>query len=157
MTPTLSAHASFGPSQLLAQHATPADLLVRFRLPGSGARRPVNLALAIDVSGSMAGSPLKHAIRAAQAVVDSLDAQDLLSVVLYDDSVTTLIAPTAVTDRAALKERIGSIRAGGLTNLSGGWLKAIEHVQAGASGSGSVACWCSPTGRRTWASPGTTC
>ncbi|WP_221090438.1 vWA domain-containing protein [Deinococcus aquaedulcis] len=134
MTPTLSAHASFGPSQLLAQHATPADLLVRFRLPGSGARRPVNLALAIDVSGSMAGSPLKHAIRAAQAVVDSLDAQDLLSVVLYDDSVTTLIAPTAVTDRAALKDRIGSIRAGGLTNLSGGWLKAIEHVQAGASG-----------------------
>ncbi|WP_119672083.1 vWA domain-containing protein [Deinococcus sp. RM] len=131
--PVLNATASFGPSQLLERHATPADLLVRFRMPGSGARRPVNLALAIDVSGSMAGSPLKHAIRAAQAVVDGLEPQDLLSVVLYDDSVSTLIAPTAVTDRAALKDRIGSIRAGGLTNLSGGWLKAIEHVQAGAS------------------------
>ncbi|PTA69710.1 VWA domain-containing protein [Deinococcus arcticus] len=131
--PALTASASFGPSQLLDSHATPADLLVRFRMPGSGARRPINLALAIDVSGSMAGSPLKHAIRAAQAVVQSLEPQDLLSVVLYDDSVTTLIAPTAVTDREALKARIGGIRAGGLTNLSGGWLKAIEHVQAGAA------------------------
>lgn len=132
--PTLNATSAFGQSPLLDGLATTTDVLVRFRMPSlQTQRRPVNLALAIDVSGSMAGSPLKHAIRASQAVVNQLGEHDTLSVVLYDDAVTTLIPPTRVTDRAALATLIGGIRAGGLTNLSGGWLKAIEHVQANAS------------------------
>jgi Ca-activated chloride channel family protein len=89
----------------------------------------LNLSLAIDVSGSMAGAPLKHAILAAQRVVDALDPNDTFSVVLYDDTVRTLIEPTRVTDKDALKGQISGARAGGLTNLSGGWLKAVELVQ----------------------------
>lgn len=125
---------SFGQSRLLEGLSTSADLLVRFRMPSALVkRRPVNLALVIDVSGSMAGSPLKHAIRASQSLVDELDDGDTLSVVVYDDHVRTLIEPTGVKDREALKQKIGGIQAGGLTNLSGGWLKGIEHVKARAS------------------------
>lgn len=124
---------SFGQSQLVEGMAGTSDLLVRFRLPRTGAaRRPLNLALVIDRSGSMAGGLLKHAIRAAQGVVDELGPGDTLSVVVYDDEVQTLIAPTAVTDRAALKARLAGVRAGGLTNLSGGWLRGVELVAAGA-------------------------
>jgi Ca-activated chloride channel family protein len=122
--------SAFGQAQQIEGLASNADLLVRFRLPSrSASRTPLNLSLAIDVSGSMAGAPLKHAILAAQRVVDALDPNDTFSVVLYDDTVRTLIEPTRVTDKEALKSQIASARAGGLTNLSGGWLKAVELVQ----------------------------
>ena len=129
-TPNILVSSTFGQTQQIEGLASNADLLVRFRLPNrSTARTPLNLSLAIDVSGSMAGAPLKHAILAAQRVVDALDSNDTFSVVLYDDTVRTLIEPTRVTDKDALKGRISSARAGGLTNLSGGWLKAVELVQ----------------------------
>lgn len=132
--PTLTTDARFTQSTLIEHLAGPADVLLRFRAPSRAAqRRPVNLSLVIDVSGSMGGAPLRHAVHAAQSVVDALDEHDFLSVVLYDDSVHTLIPPARVTDKAALKTRLSGIRAGGLTNLSGGWLKGIEHVKANAS------------------------
>lgn len=129
-TPNLLVSSAFGQAQQIEGLAGGADLLVRFRLPSrSAVRTPLNLSLAIDVSGSMAGAPLKHAVLAAQRVVDALDANDTFSVVLYDDKVRTLIEPTRVTDKEALKAQIAGARAGGLTNLSGGWLKAVELVQ----------------------------
>lgn len=132
-TDAMQVSYSFGQSHLIEGNAAPTDLLVRLRLPPTqAARRPLNLALVIDRSGSMGGSLLKHAIRAAQNVVDGLDAGDTLSVVTYDDAVETLIAPTNVTDKVALKAKIASIRAGGLTNLSGGWLRGVELVAAQA-------------------------
>ena len=126
--------AAFGQTQQIEGLASHADLLVRFRLPSrSTARTPLNLSLAIDVSRSMAGAPLKHAILAAQRVVDALDPHDTFSVVVYDDTVRTLIEPTEVTDKDALKGQISGARAGGLTDLSGGWLKAVELVQQNAA------------------------
>lgn len=131
--PTLQAAARFAQSSLLENFASPNDVLLTFRVPSASAqRRPVNLSLVIDVSGSMGGSPLKHAIQAAKNVVDALDEHDFLSVVLYDDKVTTLIDPAKVTDKAALKAKLATVRAGGLTNLSGGWLQGTEHVKANA-------------------------
>jgi Ca-activated chloride channel family protein len=63
-------------------------VLIRFQvdLPESP-RRTLNLSLVVDRSGSMAGAPLHHALRAAESVVDQLEPDDLLSVVVYDDVV----------------------------------------------------------------------
>jgi Ca-activated chloride channel homolog len=83
----------------------------------------------IDRSGSMAGGPLNHALKAAQAVIDSLEPTDVVSVVSFDDHVTTVIAPQLVVDRNAIKEKIKGIRAGGTTNLCGGWLEGCKHVK----------------------------
>lgn len=115
--------------------ATTVDLLLRFRSEAAGvpARRPLNLSLVIDRSASMAGSPLRHALQAAVSLVDELNEEDILSVVIYDDSVDTVVTPQRVTDKAAIQEAIRKIKPGGCTNLSGGWLKGCEHVLAQAS------------------------
>ncbi|MBL8148366.1 MAG: VWA domain-containing protein [Blastocatellia bacterium] len=110
------------------------DLLVRFKaeseLLSSSVRRPLNLSLVIDRSGSMAGVLLKHAIRAANALVDKLSPADILSVVVYDDNVDTIVPPEKVSDRTKIHEAINKIRAGGCTNLSGGWKTGCDHVKA---------------------------
>lgn len=107
-----------------------ANVLLRFGadLPQSP-RRDLNLSLVIDRSGSMAGWPLHHALNAAESVVDQLEPTDTLSVVVYDDKVDTPVSPHAVDDKTALKTSIRQVRAGGITNLSGGWLKGCEYVQ----------------------------
>ncbi|MHC5610827.1 MAG: VWA domain-containing protein, partial [Nostoc sp.] len=72
---------------------------------------------------------LHHALKAAESVVDQLEPDDILSVVVYDDEVDSVVPPQAVTNKAALKNSIHKVRAGGITNLSGGWLKGCEHVK----------------------------
>lgn len=111
--------------------ALKANILLRFRadIPESP-RRNLNLSLVIDRSGSMAGAPLHHALKAAESVVDQLEPEDTLSVVVYDDAVDTPVSPQPVTDKAALKAAISRVRAGGITNLSGGWLKGCDYVKA---------------------------
>ncbi len=122
---------------------TSLDLLLNFQgadpaanAPGdttanpSAQRRPLNLSLVIDRSGSMAGNPLRNAVAAAQALVDRLTPNDYLSVVTYDDAVETIVPHQPVSDPSQVKALLASIRAGGCTNLSGGWLKGCDYVRA---------------------------
>ncbi|WP_414565985.1 MULTISPECIES: vWA domain-containing protein [unclassified Anabaena] len=107
------------------------NILLRFRADvAESPRRDLNLSLVIDRSGSMAGGALHHALKAAESVVDQLESNDILSVVVYDDEVDTVVQPQAVTDKSALKTSIRRVRAGGITNLSGGWLQGCEHVKS---------------------------
>lgn len=108
------------------------NVLLRFRadIPES-VRRDLNLSLAIDRSGSMAGSSLQHALKAAEAIVEQLNPTDTLSVVVYDDTVDTPVPPSPVVDKAAFKRAIRAVRAGGITNLSGGWLQSCKYVKDG--------------------------
>jgi Ca-activated chloride channel family protein len=91
-------------------------------------RVPLRLSLVLDRSGSMAGEPLENATRAAVDVVRRLAAEDVVSVVAFDDEVRTIIHPHRGGEEQGVSARIRAIQPGGSTNLSGGWLRGRELV-----------------------------
>jgi len=91
---------------------------------------PLNLAIVIDHSGSMAGQPLDAAKKSAIGIVECLRKDDILSVVSFDDQVTLHLDGMTIDNTArdkAIKE-IESIRPGGATNLSDGWFEGAKRV-----------------------------
>jgi Ca-activated chloride channel family protein len=94
-------------------------------------RIPLNLSIVLDRSGSMAGGKLAAARDAAAMLVQRLHPDDTVSVVAYDDDVTTVAEPATGARQSGLSKQIQSIETGGSTNLSGGWLRARELVARG--------------------------
>jgi Ca-activated chloride channel homolog len=122
---------SLSKSQIAVNQATTVDIIINFQGEGDRAlRRPINLSLVLDRSGSMSGSLIRNAIAAAQQLVEYLTPEDYLSVVIYDDVAETIVSPQLVTDKAKIQATIGKIRTRGITNLSGGWLMGCDRVQS---------------------------
>ena len=116
---------------LPVNHEQTVHLMARF-VTGPAAqdrkRRPLNLSLVIDRSGSMGGAKIDYTRQAAQFLVQNLSARDTLSIVLYNESVETLLMPEKVKRKDVINQRIGGIKARGTTNLSSGWLEGCNLV-----------------------------
>lgn len=93
-------------------------------------RAPVNVGLVLDRSGSMTGKPLEYSRKACQYVTEQMSAEDLLSMVAFDNEVVTVFAPEKATHKDWMKKKIDSIEARGSTNLSGGLIQGAQHVAA---------------------------
>lgn len=93
-------------------------------------RMPVNLALVIDRSGSMAGEKLEYVKQAACHILDLLNDNDRIGIVAYDDLVETLAAGVRVTqnNRAEVKAAINQLLARNMTDLGGGWMRGCQLV-----------------------------
>jgi len=130
----MKANYSLSHSPIAVASQSTLDLIISFQAEdetrNQAPRRPLNLSLVIDRSGSMAGTPLRHAIVAAQNIVARLTPEDYLSVVIYDDTPQTIVQHQLVQDKAAIRQAIGKVKAGGCTNLSGGWLMGCDRVKS---------------------------
>lgn len=92
-------------------------------------RAPLNVALVIDRSGSMAGYKIEQAKQAALAALERMGPDDIVSVVAYDTTVTVLVPATKVSDRASIVRGIRKLRAGGSTALFAGTVKGAQEVR----------------------------
>jgi Ca-activated chloride channel family protein len=81
---------------------------------------PLNFCLVLDRSGSMQGAKLAAMKDATKRVIDTLTPQDMVSIVLFDDTVQVLTPATAAADKDALKAAVDSIEEAGGTAMSGG-------------------------------------
>ncbi|HEY8091718.1 MAG TPA: VWA domain-containing protein [Polyangiaceae bacterium] len=77
----------------------------------------VAMALVIDRSGSMTGLPLEMAKQAAKATADTLAADDLLEVIVFDSQPTRIVRMTPAGHRARIQSDIARIQAGGGTEI----------------------------------------
>ncbi|WP_170679174.1 MULTISPECIES: VWA domain-containing protein [Ruegeria] len=93
-------------------------------------REPMNIALAIDVSGSMSGGKLEAAKQAALGLVPKLSSQDRLTLVSFGSDVVTHLDAVSVDNKnlPEIEFEISRLRTRGCTNLSGGWFQAVDRA-----------------------------
>ena len=97
-------------------------------------RTPLNLAVVLDKSGSMAGAKLEKTKQAAIQLVDRLAPNDIFSLIVFSDQARVLVSAQKVEDKNALKEKIESIRADGSTALYAGVKKGADQIEEYLSG-----------------------
>ena len=99
---------------------------------------PFNLVVVVDVSGSMnEAGKLEFVRQGLDLMVDSLDANDKLTIVAYDTVATVRLGPTFVTDDAKpeIKAIIQGLQPGGSTNIFDGLHKGYEMAMQGITNS----------------------
>lgn len=94
-------------------------------------KKPADVALVFDKSGSMEGRPLDEAKRGAKAFLATLDARDHVSLQFFDRQVYPMVGPFELGKaRAQLEARIDGISAEGGTALYDATLAAHDALAA---------------------------
>ncbi len=106
-----------------------AYLLVEAQGSAVAEKAPLNFCLVLDRSGSMQGAKLAALKEATKRVIDTLTPQDIVSIVLFDDTVQTLVPATFAADRDGLKAQVDAIEEAGGTAMSGGMAAGIVELR----------------------------
>ncbi|MBN1485284.1 MAG: VWA domain-containing protein [Chloroflexia bacterium] len=85
-------------------------------------RVPVNVCFVLDRSGSMSGDKIDRVREATKLAVDSLDDEDVVSVVTFSSKVKVEVEGDRARNRKSIQQKIAKISAGGGTVIS----KAVE-------------------------------
>jgi VWFA-related protein len=77
---------------------------------------PLIVSLVFDTSESVAGERLRYLISATSALLDTLERRDRVALIVFDNSVRTLIPDTSDLD--AVRRALAGVTAGGRTSLN---------------------------------------
>jgi Mg-chelatase subunit ChlD len=92
--------------------------------------RPVNLALVIDKSGSMAEADKISRVKSALlALVSQLRDTDTLSIVVFDTEAQVLLPARSLADRGYVRRLIRDIAPGGSTNIHEGLMLGYQEAR----------------------------
>src|SRR5687768_8216744 len=108
--------------------------------PRRAERWPVNIAIVLDRSGSMAGRKFELAREAAVQAIRLLQPADRFALVVYDNEISVLAESSHATPDAKRRafERLAQIEARGSTDLGGGWLTGAEQIRRTLEGEGDA-------------------
>lgn len=99
--------------------------------PSTLERPGLDLVLAIDVSGSMAGGPLEAVKEGLVRMLDHLEVGDRVTIVTYSDAATIVAdAMDPIEQASALEILITDLAPRGATNIYDGLFVAFEHAAA---------------------------
>ncbi|MDX6692991.1 MAG: Ca-activated chloride channel [Blastocatellia bacterium] len=94
------------------------------------ALRPLNLALVIDRSGSMAAEDKMSRVKQSLlTMVSQLRPSDVISIIVFDSSAQVLLPAQKINDGAAIRKAISSIEPGGSTNLHSGLMLGYKEAR----------------------------
>ena len=106
-------------------------LMIRLKAPEHATenRTAQNLGFVIDRSGSMRGEKLNNTKKAVNFAVGHLTGSDHVSIVAFDNKVTTVLKSTRAENKDMIKAAVNHLEDGGTTNLSGGMLAGFREVK----------------------------
>jgi Ca-activated chloride channel family protein len=94
-------------------------------------RKPLNLAVVVDVSGSMRhGRKMESTKQALLKLVDQLGAKDRMALISFNNRAEVLLESTAVTDKEKIRGVIKGLRANGGTCIEAGMDAGYRQVAA---------------------------
>lgn len=98
------------------------------------ARKPLNLSLVLDISGSMSATDnteknrLEWAKEALLKTLDELNAKDMVSVVIFDGKSEVLVPPQFAGEKDAIRAKVRALSTRGSTNVEAGLRDGYELV-----------------------------
>ncbi|MEI9936004.1 MAG: VWA domain-containing protein [Pseudomonadota bacterium] len=96
----------------------PASVLKELLRVFREVKKPSDITLVFDKSGSMSGQPLSEAKAGARAFLDSLQARDQVAIEFFDSELYPLVGPVNIGEaKADLAQRVDGVSAGGGTAL----------------------------------------
>ncbi|MBC8075288.1 MAG: VWA domain-containing protein [Chloroflexales bacterium] len=110
---------------------------------------PLNFCMVLDRSGSMQGPKLAAMKQAAQRLIDLLTPDDIVALVIFDDTVQVVLPAAPASDKQALKAQIDTIQESGGTAMSLG-MQAGQAELAKQSGPNRLSQMLLLTDGQTW-------
>ena len=93
-------------------------------------RPQINVATALDRSGSMGGEKLQHAKDAEKFLVRNMKDDDCFGLVSFDSNIVVEVPIDKIISKEIVNKKIDSIYVGGSTNISDALLKCMEQLSS---------------------------